>query len=144
MGNKYISDARTKKWECAIPKVGKGGGQFDSNAPVNSRGYSPGWCGVHVIQYQKPDPSKDSYSLEVTTLNDANENSIGSFTKGGPTASVTSKLPLTLEIKTGGVDADPVSFAYGDQSWNSNDKARCSVGKYDNGKRQMDCGFTCN
>ncbi|KAH7079682.1 hypothetical protein FB567DRAFT_449403 [Paraphoma chrysanthemicola] len=144
MGNNYISTSRTKKWECGVPKIGKGGGNLDSNAPNNSKGYRPGWCGVHVIQYQKPDPSKDQYSLEVTALNDANENKIGEFKKGGPTASVTSKLPLTLEIKTGGVDADAVRFAYGSQSWDSNDKSRCSVGKYDNGKRQMDCGFTCD
>lgn len=143
MGNKYIEQARTKKWECGIPKVGKSGGQFDSNQPENNDGFAPGWCGVHVIQYQKPDPSKDDYSLEVTHVNDANENKIGNSEKGGPTASVTSKLPLTLAIKTGGVDADPVSFAYGDQSWDSNDGSRCSVGKYDSGKRQMDCGFSC-
>lgn len=97
---------------------------------------------MHVTQYQKPDPSKDAYSLEVAHINDANENSIGNFAKGGPTASVTSKLPWTLEIKTGGVDADPVTFAYGGDSWSS-DTARCSVGAYDNGKREMDCGFTC-
>jgi hypothetical protein len=95
-----------------------------------------------VTQYQKPDPSKDGYSLEVARINDANENSIGSLPKGGPTASVTSKLPLTLEIKTGGVDDDPVTFAYGGDSWSSND-ARCSVGSYDNGKREIDCGFSC-
>ncbi|KAH7072737.1 hypothetical protein BKA63DRAFT_534445 [Paraphoma chrysanthemicola] len=143
MGNKYIHDSRTKKWECGIPKVGKGVGDFNSDGPSNSKGYRPGWCGAHVIQYQKPDPSKDQYSLAVTAVNDANENSIGSFPKGGPTASVTSLLPLTLEVKTGGVDTDPVQFAYGAQSWSSNDAGRCSVGKYDSGKREMDCGFTC-
>lgn len=139
----YLADSKTKKWECGIPKIGKGGGELDSNGPENDKGFAPGWCGVHVVQFQKPDPFKDSYSLEVTAVNDNNENKIGSTGKGGPTASVTSKLPWTIEIKTGGVDADPVSFAYGGDSWNSNDKARCSVGKYDNGKREMDCGFTC-
>lgn len=143
MGNSYISDSKTKKWECGIPKVGKGGGQFDSNAPTNDRDLAPGWCGVHVIQYQKPDHSKDAYSLEVPRLNDENENEIGSFAKVGPIASVTSKLPLTLEFKTGGVDADPVSFAYGGQAWDSNDSGRFSVGKYHSGRRQIDCGFTC-
>jgi hypothetical protein len=91
----------------------QGGGDLDSNALNNEKGYRPGWCGVHVIQYQKPDPSKDQYSLE-TSLNDANENKIGGTSgKVDPSLSLTSKLPLTLEIKTGGVDADPVSFAYG-------------------------------
>jgi len=161
MGNNYISTSRTKKWECGVPKIGKGGGGIDSNGPTSKvpltphtqattltptpldpKGYAPGACGVHVTQYQKPDPSKDQYSLAVPHINDANENSIGSFAKGGPTASVTSKLPLTLEIRTGGVDADPVMFAYGADSWSSGD-ARCSVGKYDGGKREMDCGFSC-
>ncbi|KAH7413558.1 hypothetical protein DE146DRAFT_638041 [Phaeosphaeria sp. MPI-PUGE-AT-0046c] len=143
MGNKYIEQARTKKWECGIPMIGNSGGHFGSNTPENDSGFASGWCGVHVIQYQKPDPSKGSYSLEAPAVKDANEHEIGNFAKGGPTASVTSKLPWCLEIKTGGVDADPVSFAYGDQSWDSNDKGRCSVGKYDSGKRHMDCGFTC-
>ena len=125
-----------------MPKIGKGGGSLDSNGPTNDRGYASGWCGVHVIQYQKPDPSKDSYSLEAS-LNDANENQIGAIGKVGPTISLTSKLPLTLETKTGAVDADPVSFAYGGQSWDSNDSGRCEVGAYDSGARQMDCGFTC-
>jgi hypothetical protein len=144
MGNTPLAESRTKKWECGVPKIGRSGGNLDSNAPENSRGYSPGWCGVHVIQYQKPNPSKDSYALEVTHLKDVNEKVIGNFKKGGPTASVTSKLPLTLEIKTGGVDADPVSFAYGADSWTTNDGNHCSVGSYDHGKREIDCGFTCN
>lgn len=141
--NKSVFDSRTKKWECGMPKIGKGGAGIDSNAPNNDKGYAPGWCGFHVKQYQKPDPSKDQYSLEVT-LKDANENEIGSSGKVGPSVSLTSKLPLTLEIKTGGVDADPVSFAYGSQSWDSNDGGRCSIGDYDSGARDMDCGFTCD
>lgn len=144
MGNNYISTSRFKKWECGVPKIGKGGGGLDSNAPNNDKGYRPGWCGVHVIQYQKPNPAKDQYSLEITALNDANENKIGGVGKSGPNVSLMSKLPLTVEIKTGGVDADPVRFAYGSQAWDSNDSKRCSVGKYDNGKREMDCGFTCD
>lgn len=135
---------RTKKWQCGVPKIGKAGGGLDSNGPTNEKGYAPGWCGVHVTQYQKPNPSKDSYSLEAN-LFDANENKIGGTSgKVGPTLSLTSKLPLTLEIKTGHVDADPVTFAYGSQTWTSDDKSRCKVGKYDSGDRDMDCGFTCD
>ncbi|KAF1844428.1 uncharacterized protein K460DRAFT_290108 [Cucurbitaria berberidis CBS 394.84] len=136
-----ISSARTKKYICGVPKIGKGGGGIDSNAPTNDKGFAPGQCGVHVKQYQKPDASKDSYSLEVY-VNDANENKIGEVGKSGPNVSLASKLPLTLEVKTGGIDKDPVSFAYGGDSWTSDDK-RCKVGSYDSGARQMDCGFTC-
>lgn len=122
-----------------------GHGSENKHIPNNDRGYAPGWCGVHVIQYQKPDPSTDSYSLEVS-VRDANGVEIGSTNgKVGPTASVTSLLPLTFEVQTGGVDADPVSFQYADESWDSNnqDTYHCSVGAYDSGSRQMDCGFTC-
>jgi hypothetical protein len=41
------------------------------------------------------------------------------------------------------MDADPVTFAYGGQSWDSND-SRCSVGAYDRGTREMDCRWECN
>jgi hypothetical protein len=127
-----------------VPKIGRGGGNLDSNGPTNAQGYRPGQCGIHITQYQKPNPAKDSYSLEAV-LKDANDNVIGGTLNGkvGPTLSLTSKLPLTVEIKTGGVDADPVTFAYGGQSWTSNDK-QCSVGAYDSGNRDMDCGFTCD
>ncbi|KAF2681924.1 hypothetical protein K458DRAFT_342944 [Lentithecium fluviatile CBS 122367] len=121
------SKGRTRKYECGVPKIGLGGGEWNSQAPTNERGYAPGWCGVHVKHYQKPDPSKDQYALEVS-INDANEG----------------KLPWTLIVNTGAVDADPVQFAYGGQTWDSNDKNRCSVGAYDNNERQMDCGFTCD
>lgn len=132
-----------KRWGCGVPKIGKSGGDVTSVGPINDKGYAPGQCGIHVIQYQKPDPAKDSYALEITHLNDNNEAKIGGTEKVGPSVSLTSKLPWTVEIKTGGVDADPVSFAYGGDAWDSND-SRCSVGAYDNGKREMDCGFTCN
>lgn len=137
--------SRTKKWECGVPKIGKGGGGLDSNGPTNSRGYAPGLCGLHVTQFQKPDPSKDTYSLEVK-LYDANENLIGWVDKGAGNdrATLMSNLPQTVELFTGAVDADPVRFSYGAQSWDSNDGARCKVGAYDSGDRDMDCGFTCD
>lgn len=55
---------------------------------------------------------------------------------------MTSELPLVLVATAGSVDDDPVTFAYGSQSWDSN-SGQCSTGGYDSGSRQMDCGFTC-
>jgi len=143
MGNQGIAVSRTKGWECGVPKIGRGGEGLDSNAPNNDRGYRAGWCGIHVTQYQKPDAAS-SYAIEIPHLNDANENKIGSIGKSGPSVSLTSKLPLTVEIKTGAVDDDPIRFAYGNQFWDSNDSTRCSVGAYDSGRREMDCGFNCD
>lgn len=75
-------------------------------------------------------------------MNDANEKRIGGHKKAGPEISVESKLEWTVVVKTGNVDADPVSFAYGKEKWTSEDE-QCSTGKYDSGKREMDCSFTC-
>ncbi|EAT77200.2 hypothetical protein SNOG_15535 [Parastagonospora nodorum SN15] len=138
MGNSYIQDSKLKRWTCGIPKIGKGEGPLNSNAPTNNKGFAPGWCGIHVVQYQKPNPAKDSYSLEVTRVNDIPPFVRRLFFPGWAYCKCHQQA-----VKTGAVDADPVRFAYGGQSWDSNDKARCSVGKYDNGKRQLDCGFTC-
>lgn len=105
-----------------MPKIGKGQGStgLDSNAPTNSAGYAPGWCGLHVVQHQKPNPATDSYTLNVS-LKDDNENEIGNAASG-PTLSLGSKLPYTVEIQTHNVDADAVTFQYAGQSWDSNDR----------------------
>jgi hypothetical protein len=60
---------------------------------------------------------------------------------GGQGVDVDSALPLVLVVTAENIDSDPVKFAYGAQSWDSN--SQCSVGGYDSGKREMDCGFTC-
>lgn len=115
-----MSTERTKRWLCGMPVIGKGGpGGLDSNGPTNDAGYAPGWCGVHITQHQKPDPSKDSYAMDVT-LKDNNEVQIGGASSG-PTMSLGSKLPLTVEIQTLAVDADPIRIQYGDQSFDTND-----------------------
>lgn len=110
--------------------------------PVESR-YKVGWCGIHVTQYQKPDPSKDSYSLEIT-LYDGQQNNIGASGKVGPKHSLTSLLPYTVEVSTSarGWDTDPVSFAYADQIWTSENE-QCTQGGYESGNRDIDCGFNC-
>lgn len=115
---------------------------LDSNGPTNDRGYRPGTCVVHVVQYQKPDPSKDKYQIEISSLRDENETKIGGVGRSGPDVTMKSKLPNTIRVWTGNVDADPVKFHYGDQKWTSEDD-NCSTGKYDSGNRDMDCTFKC-
>lgn len=89
--------------------------------------YKPGWCGLHIIQHQKPDPSKDAYTLEVQ-IKDADSMIIGN-TLGAvdarnpiPVSGFGGQLPVQLIVTAGGVGADPVKFAYGDQLWDSNSK----------------------
>ncbi|OAK95454.1 hypothetical protein IQ06DRAFT_320233 [Phaeosphaeriaceae sp. SRC1lsM3a] len=137
-----ISSTRRKSWTCGVPQIGKGGGGLDSNGPTNDRGYRGGTCNVHVVQYQKPDPSKDKYQIEISSITDENENKIGGVGKSGPDVTLKSKLPYTLRVWTLNVDDDPVKFHYDNQKWTSDDD-NCSTGKYDSGNRDMDCTFKC-
>lgn len=115
-----------------------------------TRRYATGWCGVHVVQYQKNEPPdvnpSPNYALDVI-IYDAAQAEIGRVSKvdapGGQGVDVTSQLPYVLILTTGNVDSDPVAFAYAGQSWTSDDGSHCKFGGYDSGKRQGDCGFTC-
>lgn len=113
--------------------------------------YASGYCGVHIVQYQKNEGPSDSsgstseYRLDVT-LKDALQDVVGSISKlstpGGIYNDINSQLPSVFEIEVGGVDSVPLRFQYAGQAWSSDD-SQCSVGGYDNGNRNVDCGFNC-
>ena len=113
--------------------------------------YASGRCNAHVTQFQKnegpsnPGSGNSEYRLDVT-LEDALQDVIGGVTllslPGGTFSGFDSQLPDVFEVEVGANDAEPVEFKYGAQAWSSND-AQCSVGDYDSGSRQMDCGFNC-
>ncbi|KAL8724555.1 MAG: hypothetical protein Q9181_006778, partial [Wetmoreana brouardii] len=111
--------------------------------------FTPGWCTMHVIQYQKPDPSKDNYKFDVTIF-DASDPPVNIGSLAGIDApanqgrEIKSRLPHPVVLKAGNVDADAVLFDYDNQHWGSNDQEHHSnFGAYDNGKREGDTGFTC-
>lgn len=112
--------------------------------------YVPGWCGLHVTQYQKHEPNSNptgDYKLDIT-IKDAAGGIIGGTTgavaKAGVGVPVDSRLPLVLIVTAQNVDNDPLLFKYAGQSWGSNDQAHhCNFGAYENGNRDGDCGFTC-
>ncbi|KAG8532479.1 uncharacterized protein KY384_002356 [Bacidia gigantensis] len=118
------------------------------NGPVPGKdsktlGYTPGWCGVHVIQYQKANPSDPSshYHLDVT-IYDGAQKQIGQVTNqdapSGQGVNVDSALPFVLIVTAQNVDADAVLFKYADQSWGSNDQDHhCDFGAYDSGNRYV-------
>lgn len=102
--------------------------------------------------------NSEASQLKVTIL-DADQSEIGGDDGDGPNLdygqshAVSSELPMMMVVTATGPDK-PVSFAYGSQTWSSDDKdaegnARCGVGKWDGGvlgstaTRQMDCGFSC-
>lgn len=89
--------------------------------------------------------ANSNYRLTIQ-LKDANGELVGEVdyfdAPGGQGVGVNSALPWVFIATTGAVDDDAISFAYADQFWDSN-SGQCSVGGYDSGSRQMDCGFTC-
>ena len=112
-----------------------------------------------VIQYQKNEgagANPSQYRL-TATIYDGESININVPVNGTPGQNayvqapdavpvrMTSRLPSPLMIKVGPTDGDAVVFDYpGNAEWNSNDQSHhCSFGKYDGGKREGDCGFTC-
>jgi hypothetical protein len=120
---------------------------YGTAASRNPDTISPAWIPTRqrmsaaITQYQKPNPAKDGYSLAARVI-DVNQNEIGnSGGKQGARLFSGSKLPLPFIVNSRAVDADPLDFEYNGVKWNSNSKD-CSVGAYDKGKREMDCGLT--
>ena len=122
----------------------------DSSTHLEKR-YASGWCGVHITQYQKnigPSNSgsgNSEYRLDVS-LKDALQDIVGGVSllslPGGTFSGIDSQLPNVFEVEVGANDGEPVQFQYAGQAWAS-DGSQCSVGGFDNGVRNMDCGFNC-
>lgn len=126
---------------------GTGEDPADPNDSSTTSAPTHGWCGIHVVQYQKPHPATDHYKLDVSIF-DANGALIGKVAgadaPAGVEVDVKSTLPNVLVVTTGKVDNDAVLFKYGAQAWGSNDQEHhCNFGAYDSGNREGDCGFSC-
>ncbi|KAI0438473.1 hypothetical protein F4803DRAFT_97989 [Xylaria telfairii] len=110
-----------------------------------SKRYVSGSCSMHVTQWQKNENGVGgSYEFDIVIkdaigaiIGGVNRLAIENFSSEG----VTSELPYVLVVSTGGVDSDPVQFAYAGGHFSTSDG--CSTGGYDSGRRQMDCGFHC-
>ena len=142
-------------WTCGIPVIGKALFGISNYVPVSQPGYTPGWCTMHVVQWQRNENGVGAdYEFDVL-IYDADKNEIGLVSKApiDPTTkslAVDSNLPYTVDITASGGDDDPVQFAYAGQTWDSNDRTnhQSNMGTtpddgYENGKREGDMGFTC-
>lgn len=117
-------------------------------ATTMEKRYTAGWCGVHIVQYQKNDPASGNqpqYHLDIT-LKDAIGSNIGGLADvtatPGVAVDVTSQLPEVFEVTIGFADSDSIQFHYGGQFWASL-PPQCHFGGYQDGNRKGDCGFTC-
>jgi hypothetical protein len=117
---------RTRKWFCVVPKLGQNFKGLDSDMPAPN-GYGHGSCGIHITQYQKPDPSKDPYSL-AAKIYDANQNEIGNSNgkQLGLVLVLTTPLPNTFIITARNIDADSLKLGYDGREWDAIAPA-CSV-----------------
>lgn len=102
-----------------------------------SRLVKRGRCGIHVTQYQS------APSVAVIVKNSDNGAQIGQIGRtkfNNGYVNVFSQLRYSIVIHL--VGGGELNFAYAADSWSTTD-GRCSVGRYDYGVRQMDCGFAC-
>ena len=143
-------------WTCGVPNIGTALFGISNYVPVSQSTYTPGWCTMHVVQWQRNENGVGAdYAFDVL-IYDADKQEIGLVSKASidPTTkslSVNSNLPYTVDITAAGADADPVQFKYADQSWDSNDRgddhqsnmATTANNGYENGKREGDMRFTC-
>ncbi|EEP81867.1 predicted protein [Uncinocarpus reesii 1704] len=123
-----------------------------SDAPVNPNpnrnGYTEGMCRIHVTQWAREKESKGTNPLKdhflvATAIIDAAGKLIAQATKQpiSPAYIIKSPLSRTLAVRVGSKeDHTKLCFWYSDQRWCSDD---CSLGGWDGGKREMDCGFRC-
>lgn len=119
------------------------------NANDGELSYVPGFCTVHVVQYQKNEPTVNpnpDYKFDIT-MKDYDQNQIGQLLSadapGAVGVDVDSQLPYVLIVTAGTVDSDPVSFAYAGEIWDS-DGSSCGATAYGSGTRQINCSFGCS
>jgi len=113
--------------------------------PLEKR-YINGWCTMHITQHQRAEPDNPgpNYTLNVHVFSadGANQGVDTASPANGQGMYITrDALQWGLTVAVGNVDQDPLRFYYG--GWVGESSSACRVGKYDNGKREMDCGWTC-
>ncbi|KAI2602193.1 hypothetical protein GGR54DRAFT_625318 [Hypoxylon sp. NC1633] len=161
--NAFDGTAGLLYWKCGFPKLQKASssafGVTLMNNDADKPGFTPGWCTVHVTQYQRNEyGNKGNYAFAVQ-IYDGVGDQIGHVQKATTDSeghlSVSSKLPFTLVIDAGPNDRSAVHFAYGGQFWTCDSTYAstqtgnsCTLGAgkvygWENGDRSGDMGFDC-
>ncbi|MCJ1465655.1 hypothetical protein MMC07_004274 [Pseudocyphellaria aurata] len=108
----------------------------DSATSLLAKRYAGGRCGIHVTQYQ----SAAGVAVIVKDNNQSKIGEIGRTNFNNGYVNVFSQLPYSIVVHL--VGGGQLEFAYAGDHWSTTD-GRCSVGGYQGGARQMDCGFAC-
>ena len=141
IGEKQVTPPKTEPIECFSAR---------DVSKENCDSYDPGWCGMHIRQYQRnegPGFQIANYRFDVY-LYDADQELVGErdliSIPTGQTYQVGSTLPYTFGVTAPEGDDDPVIMHYNGQKWGSNSADhQCKFGAFSSGHRDGDCGFSC-
>ena len=106
--------------------------------------YAKGMCTMHIKQYQKHENRENEtgdYQVDVVipdAKNKALQDSGMVPAPGGKPVEVYG-LSDTVTLTAGDIDDDPFTVNYQGDTWKTNDKGKCEVGKYKKGRRSLDC-----
>ncbi|KAI4104476.1 MAG: hypothetical protein L6R37_003219 [Teloschistes peruensis] len=88
--------------------------------------FAGGWCTFHITQHQRNErndlESGPDYNYDIRIFDSAKAvigQTNGLAVPDLQTRSVDSELPATIDITSGLLDVDPITFSYSGQHWNS-------------------------
>ena len=103
---------------------------------------------MHIEQYQKHEDGQNEtgdYQIDAV-MYDAKNKALRDSGKipapGGKPVKVYG-LVDTVTLTAGNVDDDAFTVNYQGDTWKTNDKGKCKVSGYGNGKRYFDCPLIC-
>ena len=109
--------------------------------------YAKGKCKMHIKQYQKHDGENETGDYQIdAVIYDAKKKALqdsGTIPAPGGTPVEVYGLVDTVTLTAGNVDDDPFTVSYQGDTWKTNDKGKCKVGKYKKGTRSLDCPLIC-
>lgn len=103
---------------------------------------------MHIKQYQKHENGENEtgdYQVDVV-ISDAKNKALqdnGMVPAPGGKPVEVYGLFDTVTLTAGNIDDDPFTVNYQGDTWKTNDKGKCKVGKYKKGKRSLDCPLIC-
>ena len=160
----YSAGTQTLGWGCGVPQLNTALFGIDNSAPVDNsdQGFTPGWCTMHVVQYQKNENGVGAQYEFSVNIFDNDKKTIGQVQNVAVdpntlSIDVSSHLPAQVIVTAGATDDIDPTFAYNGQTWTCGPSSKggdhqCDSGSksagagdhgFENGNRESDMGFTC-
>lgn len=110
--------------------------------------YPRGMCSVHIVQFQKHEDGQNEtgdYQINAVMYDGKGK----AFWDNGKIPAPGGKpvelygLVDTVTLTAGNIDDDPFTVNYQGDTWKTNDKGKCKVSGYGNGRRYFECPLVC-